>query len=200
MYATGLRVGEAVALKEADVDLKKQCLTVNDSKNGKQRIIPLDPSLVKVCQQYQYCRRQLVLGKTESDYFFIRPNGKPCSTAAIRNWFKKGLEVTGIARKGRIHNDKKYPPRLHDLRHTFAVTALASMAQAGLDLYVSLPILSNYLGHQSIGATDHYVRLARSYYPDLLQKAESLCIDVFPSFDRYEEPSSKHPSLKNEQP
>ncbi len=198
LYATGLRVGEAVALKQADVNLEKHCLTVRDSKNGKQRIIPIDRSLVEACTQYQAYRDRLSLEKKKSDHFFVRHNGQACSTAAVRNWFKKGLRVTGIAYKGRIHKGIKYPPRLHDLRHTFAVTALASMAQAGLDLYVSLPILSNYLGHQSIGATDQYVRLTQSYYPDLLQKMDTLCVDVFPSFNHYEKSSISHPHTKND--
>ena len=131
-------------------------------------------------------------GKAKSDYFFLKHNGQPCGTQAIRNWFTKALEAAEMTHKGRVQKGVKSPPRLHDLRHTFAVTALASMAQAGLDLYVSLPILSNYLGHQSIGATDHYVRLTQSYYPDLLQKADTLCIDVFPSFNHYEQPSPKN--------
>ena len=76
--------------------------------------------------------------------------------------------------------------RLHDLRHTFAVTSLAHMAESGIDLYASLPILSNYLGHQSLGATNHYVRLTSNMYPDLITDVNTVCLDVFPKFKNYE--------------
>lgn len=72
------------------------------------------------------------------------------------------------------------------LRHTFAVTSLAHMAESGIDLYASLPILSNYLGHRSIGATDHYVRLTANMYPDLINDMDTVCLDVFPKFRNYE--------------
>ncbi len=197
LYATGLRIGEVVSLKQTDIDLEKQYVKVTDSKNGKQRIIPIDKSLVQVCQTYQNYIRQ-IRNHTPSEYFFIRPNGYPCNTNSIRTWFRKSLRIAGITCKAGAKNRKRNLPRIHDLRHTFAVTALASMAQAGLDLYVSLPILSNYLGHQSIQATDHYVRLTQSHYPDLLQKAELLYLDVFPSFSHYEQQQTSQ-NHQNEQ-
>jgi integrase len=57
---------------------------------------------------------------------------------------------------------------VHDLRHTFAVHSLVKMAKSGLDLYYSLPLLSTFLGHRSLSATDQYVRLTAEMYPDLL--------------------------------
>ena len=60
------------------------------------------------------------------------------------------------------------------------------MAESGIDLYASLPILSNYLGHQSLGATNHYVRLTANMYPDLIKNVDMICLDVFPKFRNYE--------------
>lgn len=77
-------------------------------------------------------------------------------------------------------------PRVHDLRHTYAVTALASMADTGIDLYVSLPILSNYLGHQSLEATNYYVRLTANMFPGLLKDVDLFCLNVFPKFQNDE--------------
>ena len=77
-------------------------------------------------------------------------------------------------------------PRIHDLRHTFAVTSLANMADAGIDLYVSLPILSNYLGHQSLEATNHYVRLTANMYPDLIKNVDMISLHLFPKIKNYE--------------
>lgn len=60
------------------------------------------------------------------------------------------------------------------------------MAEAGIDLYASLPILSNYLGHRSIGATNHYVRLTSNMYPGLINDMGVICMDVFPKHENYE--------------
>jgi len=63
---------------------------------------------------------------------------------------------------------------------------LVTMAEAGLDLYYCLPILSAYLGHQSLEATDKYVRLTSDMYPSLLSGVNSICAYVFPEVMRYE--------------
>lgn len=60
------------------------------------------------------------------------------------------------------------------------------MADTGVDLYASLPILSNYLGHQSIGATNHYVRLTAHMYPSLINDINITSLNVFPKFNQYE--------------
>jgi len=175
LYCTGIRMGEAIALKDEDVRLDEGYLLVRDSKNGKQRIIPISQSLVSVCREYLEYRDLLPSRKTSSDYFFVKVNGRKCGQG-VRKWFKKCLDKAGISNTA----------RLHDLRHTFAVTSLAQMAESGIDLYASLPILSNYLGHQSIGATDHYVRLTSNMYPNLINDMDAVCLDVFPKFKNYE--------------
>ena len=180
LYCTGLRIGEALAMKMEDVNLDESYLRVKDSKNGKQRIIPISDSLTSVCKEYVKYRNQLPLGTRKSGYFFIKLNGSKCGHS-IGKWFKKCLNTASIPYIGRWHG-----PRIHDLRHTFAVTSLANMAEAGIDLYASLPILSCYLGHQSLKATDHYVRLTANMYPDLIKDVDMICLDVFPKFRNYE--------------
>lgn len=179
LYGTGLRISEALALKDEDVNLKDQYLRVKDCKNGKERIIPISDSLLAVCKDYINYRNQLPLGRCP-ERFFVRLDGKGCK-GGVRTWFKQCLQEAGIPYTGRKHG-----PRIHDLRHTFAVTSMAGMAEAGIDLYVSLPILSTYLGHQSLGATEHYVRLTASMYPDLIKDVDMLCLDVFPKLHPYE--------------
>jgi len=180
LYCTGLRLGEALAMKMEDVNLDENYLRVRDSKNGKQRIIPISDSLTSVCKEYVRYRNQLPLGKRKSGYFFIKLDGSKCSQN-VRGWFRKCLQKAGIPYIGRWQG-----PRIHDLRHTFAVTSLANMAESGIDLYASLPILSNYLGHQSLKATDHYVRLTANMYPELIKDIDMICLDVFPKFRNYE--------------
>lgn len=179
LYSTGLRLSEALALTDNDVNLEENYLHVKDCKNGKERIIPISASLISVCKEYLKYRDQLPLKRTKAGYFFTKLNGSKCS--AIHHRFKECLAKAGIAYIGRGHG-----PRIHDLRHTFAVTALASMAEAGIDLYASLPTLSNYLGHQSLDSTNNYVRLTANMYPGLLKDINTVCLDVFPKFKNYE--------------
>ncbi len=181
LYSTGLRISEALALKTEDVNLEENYLRVKDCKNGKQRIIPISDSLASVCKDYVRYRDMLPLGRTKSGYFFVKLDGGKFSHQAVRVWFRKCLYNAGIPNMGRLQG-----PRIHDLRHTFAVTSLATMAESGIDLYASLPILSNYLGHQSLGATNHYVRLTANMYPELIKDVNTVCLDVFPKFKNYE--------------
>lgn len=178
LYATGIRIGEAVNLKDTDVNLDDNYLLIKDSKNGKERIIPISCSLSEVLKEYLWFRNYLP--KNKNNYFFIGINGNKCNEN-VRYWFKKFLERSNIQYLG-----KNKGPRLHDLRHTFAVNSLVKMVEAGLDIYVSLPILSTYLGHQSIESTNRYVRLTSMLYPDLMNDIDYSLIDVFPKFKNYE--------------
>ena len=180
LYATGIRIGETLDLCEDDINVEAKHLRVRDSKNGKQRIIPLSDSLANVLKQYQKQKRKLPTAK-KSKYFFVSVDGKKCNRLSIAKWFKDCLVKTGIRCETRNHF-----PRIHDLRHTFAVTSLANMADAGIDLYASLPILSTYLGHQSLEATNHYVRLTANMYPSLIKDVDMICLDVFPKLRNYE--------------
>ena len=152
LYSTGLRISEALALNIDDVNLEEKYLRVKDGKNGKECIIPVSLSLTAVCKDYINYRNQLLLKNVKSGYFFVKLNGGKCESSSVMQWFKKCLKEAGL-----YCNERKNGPRIHDLRHTFAVTSLANMADAGIDLYVSLPILSNYLGNQSVDSTNHYV-------------------------------------------
>lgn len=162
LYCTGLRISEALALKMEDVNLEDNYLRVRDCKNGKERIIPISVTLVSVCKEHVRYRAQLPLEEKKSGYFFVRLDGRKCGQS-VRSWFKRCLKIKAIQDIGRGQG-----PRIHDLRHTFAVTSLANMAESGIDLYASLPILSNYLGHQSLESTNHYVRLTANMHPDLI--------------------------------
>lgn len=180
LYATGIRIGEALELSEKDISIDEKYLQVRDSKNGKERIIPISCSLAGVLKQYNKQKNRLPL-RPKSNYFFINLNGRRCSYLAVAKWFRDCLIKADIRCEKRNHF-----PRIHDLRHTFAVTSLASMAEEGIDLYASLPILSTYLGHQSLESTNHYVRLTANMYPDLIKDVDMICLDVFPKLRNYE--------------
>lgn len=172
LYGTGVRINEALSIKTKDVNLDDGSCIVRDSKNGKERMIALSESLSEICRQY----RESVCGVWHrSEYFFIRRNGNKCHCVTVYKWFRSALREAGIP-----HAGKGSGPRLHDIRHTFSVHALAKMSESGLDLYYSLPILSTFLGHQSLEATDKYVRLTSDMYPQLIHDTNNICSYIFP--------------------
>ena len=178
LYATGLRISEALSLKNQDVHLNDKSIIVRDSKNGKERLIPISSSLSEVLTEYVRYRKLLPLTKPASNRFFITLCGGSCNRDHIDGWFRKVIWAAGISRNLR-------GPRLHDLRHTFSVHSLALMAEQGIDLYCSLPTLSTYLGHQSLEATNAYVRLTAEMYPGLLKDVDLICLNVFPNTQSY---------------
>jgi integrase len=180
LYATGLRISEALALKNKDVDFNQKCLIIRKSKNGEERIAPMSGDLEKVLKQYLHYRDRMPIPRIKdiNGYFFVSPNGTNCCQGSVYTWFRKALSISGIPFIGDHQG-----PRVHDLRHTFAVHALAQMSKSGLDIYYSLPLISTFLGHKSIGSTDHYVRLTAEMYPDLLKDEKGVCAYVFPKYN-----------------
>jgi integrase/recombinase XerD len=181
LYGTGLRVGEALSLQNKDVNLVENYIIVKDSKNGKQRMIPISESLSAVCQDYINHREKLSVPQSDNSPFFISLNGSVCVQHTFYRYFRMVLKAAGIPYIGNCHG-----PRIHDLRHSFAVTSLAKMAESGVDLYTSLPVLSTYLGHQSLSSTNTYVRLTAEMYPSLLKDVDMVCLNVFPNVENYE--------------
>lgn len=180
LYGTGLRISEVVALNDKDVNLTDNYLIVRDSKNGQERMVPMTQSLVSVLNEYVLHRDKLPYGKKD-DSFFVTLNGNRCIHGAIRNMFSRLLENASIPYLGRGKG-----PRLHDIRHTFAVHSLAEMAESGIDIYASLPVLSTYLGHQLLESTNDYVRLTSEMYPGLLKDVDMITLNVFPNIVNHE--------------
>jgi integrase len=175
LYGTGLRLGEALALDEKDVNLQQRFIKVKESKNGAERIVPLSESLTKACIYYLEQKQEWLTPRLKSNLFFVKKNNSPCGDHSAYAAFRHILWKVGIPHKG-----KGLGPRPHDLRHTFACHSLASMIESGLDLYHSLPILSNYLGHRTLESTNKYVRLTAEMHPHLLQSVNEACSHVFP--------------------
>jgi integrase len=175
LYGTGIRIGEALNLKTKDINLFDNFLIIKDAKNGKERVIPFSSSLSSVLQEYASYRDKMPLNRTEESFFFVQHNGNCCNSHTIYIRFQYILRQAGILFIGGHRG-----PRVHDLRHTFAVHSLAMMTDNNMDIYCSLPILSTYLGHLSLESTNQYVRLTAECYPNLVKQLEDIYINVFP--------------------
>lgn len=176
LYGTGLRIGEALALKGRDVDIEAKHITVKGSKNGMERLVPISESLVVACRYQRDIRNDK---QQRSVLLFTKQDGSPCGKSTVYKFFREALMKVGIP-----HHGKGLGPRVHDLRHTFACHALAAMAESGEDLYHALPILSTYLGHCTLESTDKYVRLTAEMYPDILLRVNDLAASIFPQVEK----------------
>ena len=177
LYGTGLRVSEALSIRNADVKFDKRYILIRKTKNGCERMVPIHDGLCKVLQQYVTYRDRMpvVHANSPGGFFFIKSDGNYCNTQAIYKWFRLLLAECGIPYTGNHHG-----PRIHDLRHTFAVHAMVQMAHDGQDLYSSLPIISACLGHRSLHATEQYVRLTGEMYPELVGQFSPISAFVYP--------------------
>jgi len=163
LAATGLRVGEALRLDRRDVDSGDGVLSVRESKFGKSRQVPLQPSVLHALQSYAI-RREELCPRPRSESFFVSLRGTRVIYACVWPTFRMLCEGTGVG-AGAPHR-----PRIHDLRHTFAVRALLGWYREGLDVGARLPWLSTYLGHREPRYTYHYLSAA----PELLGHAARL--------------------------
>lgn len=111
----------------------------------------------------------------DSDFFFLAPDKTMISPMTVYQRYRRYLEVAGIS-----HGEKGQGPRLHDIRHTFAVHVLQKWIKEEADLTAMLPILSTYMGHKTVRSTAQYLRLTAEVYPDLMKRVEKSCAYVIP--------------------
>lgn len=164
LYGCGLRISEALNLRFQDVDLHTGVLTVIDGKFNKDRLVPMSPENIDRCSGYV---KEVHLFSDKNDYFFPAPNGQAVTKGNVYKNFRRFLWQARIS-----HGGWGKGPRLHDIRHTFAVHCLRQWVLKGKDLAAYLPILKTYLGHDSFRDTSHYLRLTAELYPDITAKVE----------------------------
>jgi integrase len=174
LYSTGVRINEALSLKNEDMNFESNQIVLKKTKNQIHRLIPVNASLLAVLMQYKEYRGKMPLhGLSAPDsFFFVSPVGKPLSECAVLYWFKRILRNCGISNASGI--------RVHDVRHSAAVHSLIKMVSNGIDIYCALPILSVFLGHRTIESTERYVRLTQEMYPEVLKMEQVFTSFVFP--------------------
>jgi len=162
--ATGLRISEAIGIDDRDVDLDKAVLTIQRGKNGKSRMIPISGSAVERLNAYQCERNRLNSHSLEP--FFQSEKGIRPTDCGIRYNFAQVCQRIGLREPERFKKHGR-GPRIHDLRHTFAVRTIINWYRRGLDPDREMIKLSTYLGHSNPEHTYWYIEAV----PELLQLA-----------------------------
>jgi integrase len=161
LAVTGMRVGEAIRLDDSDVDLMAGIITVRQSKFGKTRLLPLHPTAVSALRDYLSLRDQLH-PHPGTPAVFISPAGTRLLYCNVHATWK--LLVTSAGLRPRSAACR---PRIHDLRHSFAVASLLDAYATGQDGQARLAALSTYMGHADPSHTYWYLSAA----PELLALA-----------------------------
>jgi integrase len=160
LATTGMRVGEALRLEPSDIDRADDVIVIRQSKFGKSRLVPILADTLAALDDYIVTRDRLRSDRSTTR-LFVSVRGTELIYPVVQQVFRN------LCATGRIGVDAPRRPRIHDLRHTFAVTVLTGWYRAGENIEARLPALSTYLGHRDPRSTYWYLSAA----PELLALA-----------------------------
>ncbi len=163
LYSTGMRGHEALSLTLRDINLEQNLITVKNAKFYQSRLVPIGDQLKHILAEYLQHRAERKLSEEPEAPLFIGKNGLLLNHYTLGNIFQRIRKKAGIVGK----EGSTYQPRLHDLRHTFAVHHLIRWYQEKKDVQKLLPILSTYMGHSQLAHTTVYLSMTS----DLLREA-----------------------------
>ena len=166
LASTGMRIGEAMRLDDSDIDWAGSVVTVNNSKFGRSRLVPVHSSTLDALRSYTDLRERLC-PHPSAPSVFVSARAARLAHSTINHNFHRLLDQADL---GRAAAGRR--PRVHDLRHSFAVKTLLDWYRDGADVQGRLPALSAYLGHVQPSGTYWYLTAA----PELLAlAADRLC-------------------------
>lgn len=164
LYATGLRIKEALALNIADLDMNQGLLFVRNGKFGKERYVPLQSTVIDAVNRY-ILRRKVTSSPDDESPLFLNSSGtQRLKYAGVSKTFRK------MIRHCKIGHDTQQLPRLHDLRHTYACNCVLRWYEEGVDVNSKLPILATALGHVDINKTQVYLHASARLFQYAAQR------------------------------
>jgi integrase/recombinase XerD len=169
LYCTGLRVSEALSLRLSDVDLDGNLLIVRNTKFHKSRAVPLQPDAKRALIAYAEARSGSGRSTDPDSPFFVSRSNRPCSYSWIHANFRAILRQAGLL----CGITGERGPRLHDLRHTFAVHRLLAWYRDGGDVQARLPLLTTYLGHATLASTQVYLNITAELLHEAARRFEA---------------------------
>jgi site-specific recombinase XerD len=162
LYTTGLRIREALSLNCDDYIPQEKLIHIRQGKFRKERYVILSHSMNKNLKSYLE-KHKILFPSTSDSPLFIGMRKKRLIYNSVHARFRQLLKTLLNL------SSKKYYPRIHDLRHTFAVHRLLQWYDSGEDINVKLPFLSTYMGHVKITSTQVYIHATK----ELLQKGSN---------------------------
>ena len=162
LYACGLRLSEPLKLRNQDVDFEQMALFIAHTKFYKQRWVPVSQGAMRRLKAYLELRNGLFPGRTDGqDAFFLNSRGRAFTKGPLQHYFRCIRESLDIVCRGSLA-----AARIHDLRHSFAVSRLYQWYSEGAKVQNKLPLLAAYMGHINYHCTEVYLHVAE----DLLRQ------------------------------
>ena len=162
--ATGLRISEALDLRLHDL-LPDGVLQIRRTKFGKSRLVPLHPTVANALESYLEERRRLAV---TDDHVFLSAGDQRIASSTVGYTFRRMRRLAGIA------PTRTRPPRIHDLRHTFATRALERCSTQREGVARHFVALATYMGHTDIAHTYWYLEATPELMTDIAAAAEAL--------------------------
>jgi len=181
LYCCGFRLSELLAVRIGDINFERGFVFLKNTKNRKQRLVPLGDALTETLNRY--CLAMDLLGSPEDYIFPGRSRGTHISRCQVETTFKKLLEDLGIYTRPNEHTKG---PCLHCFRHLFAIKSFAQAERAGRPVNDSIPFLSIYMGHCGLTQTEKYLKFSSDMFPENTELFETYTDGVFPEV-QYEE-------------
>ena len=153
LYGTGLNVGEVTRIRPEDIDAPQSSVKISGTSGRADRIVPLGTDLRPLIVQQ-------LKNSVVSPTLFASKFGKQLKPRTLSTTFRRLCKIAGVSR----HKDSVYQPRLHDLRHTYAVHRIIFWYQQKAAIQKMLPLLAAYMGMVTITAMEKYLLLAPSTY------------------------------------
>jgi integrase/recombinase XerD len=167
LAVSGMRVGEAIALQREDVDLDAGLITIRQAKHDRVRLVPLHPTATEALRRYA-SERDRLCRRPRSRAFFLSSAGTSVHKGCLGKTFREITTRIGV-------RTQAVYPRIHDLRHRFAVQTLIDWQRSGVEIDEHIATLSTYLGH--VSPADTYWYLSAS--PELMALAADRLHDRF---------------------
>jgi len=171
LYCCGLRPSEVLNLRKEDVDICSGKVFITESKGYKDRIVMLADDVRELCRDYNEMISKFMPTR---NYFFAKNSVDACSYSWVSMLFRKMRE------KLHIESSSNNPPRLYDVRHTFATHRLYQWMRDGKDLYAMLPYLSSYMGHTKLTETLYYIHLVPGMFETMSGFKHKSIADILP--------------------
>ena len=162
-YTLGLRISETLSLTMGDIDTSSNVAKIRETKFYKTRVVPYNSYVANKLDGYMRWRAKNGMPVSPESHLFMNRADAPLGYDVVKETFYRLCDAAGIEK---LDGGKRYP-RIHDLRHTFAVQRLLAWYRKGRDVQALLPKLSVYMGHSSIVGTTVYLSMT----PDLLRES-----------------------------